>query len=367
MRKGHLYYAAIIAGAFVALTLAGCETADNDNPKPEAYVELGAYKGLEYTIPSGEVTQAEIDDELLYLASNFPVKNTVTNGVVELGDIVNIDYEGTLNGKAFDGGSAKGIDVQTEADEELGIRYDSGFEFEEHLIGAIIGNTINFDVVLPEDYDRDELAGKKVEFSVMINSVQRDGIPEVNDDFIAEISEGQYKTLDEYTVALKEQMEKENLELEESLVYTKLLDMATENAVLKKDLPSAYVEKKHRRLLENSMSMAGQYGVDFATFLNRYMNMSEEEYYAQADEYALKAAKQSLVVQLIAKAEGITVSDDELNAAADVYVEQYKYESRDAFLQETDMDDFREYILISKIQDMLYENAVIKYEDAGKN
>lgn len=351
MRKRSAYISVLLAGMCVAVTLTGCKKSGS-TPDPKEYIELGEYKGLEYIKGSGEVTDEEVEEEMIYLASNYASQETVSEGRVELGDVANIDYEGKLNGVAFDGGTAQGYDLTIGSN-----TFIDGFE--DGLIGAVIGESIDLNLTFPENYGSSELAGQDVVFTVKVNSVRRSVLPEITDEFIVEISEGQYNNVDEYKDALIEQMKAENLENLDALIYTDLRNMAVENATVIKDIPQEYIQAKVSRMLINAQDYAKAYGLDFESFLSQYMGMTKEEYNTQSIEYAKKAAKESLVIQAIADKEGITVTDDEFNEAVDNYVETYGYESRDEFMSSTNMDDFREYILISKVEEFLYDNAVI--------
>lgn len=350
MKKGCMVVASILMGTLV---LAGCGKVDNTNPNPSDYIELGQYKGLEYVMPSAEVSDGDIEDELNYLASGYATQETVTDGTVQNGDTVNIDYTGKKDGDAFEGGSAEGFDLSIGS----GVFIPG---FEEGLIGTSSGETVDLNLTFPEDYQAADLAGADVVFTVKINEIKRSKLPEINDAFIQEISQGQYSTLDEYKIALEEQMKVDNAEYAELQIYTDLMSMAVENATIKKDIPEEYVQTKVSRLLINSQQMAKEYGVDYETFLSQYMQMTPSEFNTQSVEYARTAAKQSLVLMAIANAENISVSDEELQQGIDEYVQQYGYASEEEFKASTNMDDFKEYILTSKVEEFLVQNAVIK-------
>ncbi len=353
MRKKHKHVVAIVAGTMVLTMFAGCGKADNTNPKPEEYIELGAYKGLTYEKSSGEVSEDDLQEELIYLASSFAEDEILTEGVVENGDVANIDYVGTLNGVAFDGGTASGYDLSIGSH-----TFIDGFE--AGLVGVAIGDTVDLNLTFPENYGAADLAGQAVVFKVTVNSVKRADIPDITDEFIKEISQGEYTNVEDYKAALEEQMKAENIEYENQQIYAQLLQMAVDNATVKKDIPQEYIQAKVNRMLINVQDYAKAYNLDVETFLSQQMGLTKDEYTEQSIEYAKNAAKQSLVIQAIANAENISISDDELQEAIDVYVQQYNYKNEEEFTSSTNMDDFKEYILTSKIEDFLYENASIK-------
>lgn len=355
MRKRHSYIAVLFAGMFATLTLVGCGKADNVNPKPEDYIQLGTYKGLEYVKPSGEVTEEDIQEELSLLASAYATEETLTEGKVESGDTANIDYEGKLDGVAFDGGTAAGYDLKIGSH-----NFIDGFE--DGLIGVSVGDTVDLNLTFPENYGSADLAGKSVVFTVKVNWITRTILPEITDELISEISQGQFDNVDAYKEMLVEQMKMDNEDYIESMIYNDLLDMAVENVTILKDIPQEYIQSKVSRMLVNAQDYAQAYGVDFETFVNEYMGMTKDEYNAQAIEYANGAAVKSLVIQAIAAAEGLSISDSEFEEAVNDYVSLYGYESAEQFKSETNMDDFKEYILTSKVEEFLYNNAVITEE-----
>ena len=176
------------------------EAPERPDYKALDYVTLGEYKGLEVTLESTEVTDEEIDQQVASNLSASDKLEEVKEGTVESGDVANIDYEGKLNGEAFEGGTDKGYDLTIGS----GTFIDG---FEDGLIGKKIGDTVDLNLTFPENYGSTELAGKDVVFTVTINSVKR--APELTDALVAEISD-EYKTVEEYRNSIKEQLETQN-------------------------------------------------------------------------------------------------------------------------------------------------------------
>ncbi len=184
-------------------------------------------------------------------------------------------------------------------------------------------------------------------------------VPEINDDFIRRISNGQFKDLAAYTAALEEQMISEYDEFYELQYYEDLWNLAVDNATIIRDFPSEYLQKKTERSVINARKYADSLDMSFDDFVEQKMGLTPEEFNRQAIEYAKVAAKESMVLAAIAKAEGITVTDEDIDAAIDEYVKMGAFESADAFKAEGEerMEELREYILTSKVQDFLAENA----------
>lgn len=350
MRKTKVMIASLVAINLLAMILTACGKEESSIPNPDEYITLGQYKGLEYDMTPTQITEDDIEEEMNFLASSYATSEVLTEGEVKEGDVANIDFEGKLDGVAFDGGTSKGYD--------LTIGSHSFIDgFEEGLVGVSIGDTVDLNLTFPENYGAANLAGKDVVFTVTVNSVKRDVLPEINDDFIKEISKNQYKTVEEYKIALQKQMAEDDAKNSELRALSELLKMAVANAKVNKDIPNAYIQSKVNRMLINVQDYAKTYNMDVDSFLEQYMGLSRSEYNAQSIEYAKEAAKQSLVIWAIAQKEDLLVTDEELNKAINEYIEQYGYKDEEDFRSKTDMNDFTEYILTSKVEDFLYENA----------
>ncbi len=205
-----------------------------------------------------------------------------------------------------------------------------------------------------EDAIRDEL-------DMLANAyAEPDGtVPEITDEFINEISDGQYKKVDEYEAALTEQMKSEYEEFYELQYYEDLWNLAVDNATVIKDFPREYLQKKTERSLISAQKYAKSLDMSFEDFVDQKMGLSVEEFNEQAIEYAKVAAKESMVLAAIAKAENITVSDEEVDKAIKEYVDLGAFESVEAFENEGPerLEELKEYILTSKVQDFLAEHA----------
>lgn len=345
---------AVMAAAAVACVLCACGK-DATAINAEDYIELGQYKELDYTKVKYEPSDEEIQDELNYLASAYADSIEITDGVVEDGDTVNIDYQGKKDGVPFEGGTYQGYD--------LVIGSGSFIEgFESGLIGAGINETLDLNLTFPEEYGEPSLAGQDVVFTVKVNSITRPQLPEMTDEFISEISEGQYSDVDSYLVALKQEMIDSFNQEAELTMYTDLLTKAVENATIKQDIPKDYIQNRIEIMMANTRTFADQMSMSTDDFIEQYMGMSREEYNTQMIDYANTAAKESLVVMAIANAEGLVITDEEFDDAVAEYVEMYEYENAEEFAKDQDMDQFREYLQTSKVQEYLVDNAVITME-----
>lgn len=340
----------VLASVGMVAILAGCNIGSSEID-PFDYVELGQYKGLSVPLQVHEVTDEEIQDEFNTLAAGYAEKETLTEGTVESGDTANIDYVGTLNGVAFNGGTASGYDLTIGSQ-----AFIAGFE--DGLIGVNAGETVDLPLRFPDDYFSSDLAGQDVIFKVTVNYITRTKLPEITDDFINEISGGQYDNVDAYTEALKQQIISEYEEMNELQYYEDLWNTAVDNATLIKDIPDEMVKENTSRIVLNAQEYAKSYGMSFGDFVEQHMGVARDQFTEQAVEFAKKAAKESLVLNAIAKKENITVSEEEIKKAIDEYIELGTYASEEEFRSLNDMKALEEYILTSKVEEFLAENAV---------
>ena len=184
-------------------------------------------------------------------------------------------------------------------------------------------------------------------------------VPEITDEFINRISEGQYKNVGEYEAALVDQMRSEYDEFYELQYYEDIWNQAVDNATVIRDFPKEYLQKKTERSIISARKYAQSLNMSFEDFVREKMGLTVDEFNAQAIEYAEVAAKESMVLEAIAKAENITVSDEEIEKAIKEYVDLGAFDSEEAFRNEGPerMEELREYILTSKVQDFLVKNA----------
>lgn len=335
----------------------GIEAVENilNSIDPDEYIELGQYKGLNVTRMPTRVTtediEAEFNENIEYLLKPEEVTD---RDEIKDGDTVNIDFTGKIDGEAFEGGSAQGYDLTIGSGSFIA-------GFEEGLIGKKVGEETSLDLTFPEDYPNDKgLEGKPVVFEVSVNSIKR--MPEPTDDNIKKATEGEFATVEEYKKSIKENLEKSAVDYADSAMYKDLWEQAVNNAKLKKDLPEELTRDKMDIIEENAKSYANMYGLDWEGYLSQVIGKTQGEFDSEAMEYAKKAAKESLVLLALAKAENIEVTQEEFDKAADEYVDLYNYGSVEEFLSSVDVDQFREYILTSKVQEFLADEANIKTE-----
>ncbi len=317
-------------------------------------VTLGEYKNL-----TVEIEKQTVTDEMVEARVNQDREKNArvidkTEGTVENGDVVNLDYAGSVDGVAFAGGTAEGQTL------EIGShQFIPGFE--EQMVGMAIGEEKDLEVTFPEQYHAAELAGKAAIFHVKVNSIQSKELPELDDDFAADVSD--FDTYAEYRESivkeLTERAEKNNTIMAENA----LIEKAVENAQM--DVPNGMVETQVDEMLrEMEMRMMYQ-GLRMEDYL-KYTGMTIEQYRASFADEALNRVKVELTLEAIRKAEGIEPTEDEVKVQIE---EQAKRLGREVEEFEKGLtDEQRGYLkdtaAIQKVVDMMREGATVNEKHA---
>lgn len=297
------------------------------------YVTLGEYKGIEVSL------EDYIDQYIQYSLQVNPAYEYITDRAVETGDIVNIDYEGKIDGVAFDGGTAQGTDLQIGSG-----TFIPGFE--EGLIGAKDGETLDVDVTFPEDYRGTDVAGKDAVFTITVNSIRVEKEAELTDEFVQGLGLD-CETVEEYRKYIYD----EAMETEAPIL---MLQNILENSQIK-DPPEAMVNRYYDRLLSDMSYRAMMYGYDLETFMT-LSNTSEE----QCMEAAREAAREIMVMKAIADAEGLVVTDEEMESEFAKDAEEMGYEDVEEYKEALDAKAYREYLLSDQIMEYLLKNGTVK-------
>lgn len=319
------------------------------------YVTLGEYKGLEVTLQSLEPSEEEIEAEIQSALSQNEKLEEMKEGTVENGDVANIDYEGKLDGEAFDGGTDKGYDLTIGSG-----TFISGFE--EGLVGKKIGETVDLNLTFPESYGSTELAGKDVVFTVTINSVKR--APELTDELAAEISD--YKTVEEYRSSIVDTLKEQKKTEQENAKINDLVGLAYQNATIN-DYPQEMIDYQLEKVTEYYKSYAEQSEMEYADFLEQQIGMTEEEFLSQMTETVKQTMASELVLRAIAETENVEVSDEEFRTSAEEYAAQMGMTDVDEFITQYGEGEIMASILQDKAVDILVENAVVKDPDASQD
>ena len=343
--KKHIRIAALVMA--LALLLAACGSKDNNSgsgtfDRSKDLDENGYWKGIkasEYVkvpeISQIQIKQTDIDTEIAYFLSAYPDTKQVTDAAVKDQDKVNIDYVGKINGVEFDGGSTNGAGT----DVQIGVTSYID-DFLEQLIGHFPGETFNREVTFPDPYENNpDLAGKDAVFTVTINYIKEDVLPEWNDEFVAKNLATYYgwSTTAEAENAIRGELAEEYLH---------------ENCAFLKDIPDVIIDYQINSALEYYKSYADAYGLDLDAFITAYFSKTLDEFKADYKETAKETAEFYLIYQAIAEKEGYVVSEDDLKA----YFKQMNSSADNP-------EDYSEY---EKAYGLPYLKAMVMYNNIGE-
>lgn len=280
--------------------------------RPE--IELGQYKGVEISKVDSEVTDADIEEELKKVQEQNSRIVTIEDRAVQDGDMTVIDFEGFIDGVAFDGGKGDNYPLTIGSHSFID-------NFEEQLIGMNIGDEKEVQVTFPDNYHAENLKGKPAVFKVKINEIKEKLLPDLDDDFASDVSD--FDTLDEY----KEELKKTIGEKKESEAKTKKQNEAVDKAVenSKMDIPSAMIDTQVQRMVEDFSQRLQQQGLTIEQYF-QYTGLTPDKIIGDMKPEAERRIKNSLVLTAVAKAENIEISDDEYEEELKKMAEAYHME-----------------------------------------
>lgn len=351
----------ILLGATAIVMLAGCGDKKYDNNSlsltdidVDYYVtELGDYSSLDVTAaPKEEITDATVDEYIDYLMNSRATAVKTEKTTVESGDIVNIDYVGTLNGVAFDGGTAQGYD--------LAIGSGSFIPgFEDGLIGAKVGDEVKLNLTFPEQYQSAELAGQDTVFTVKVNYISENKAPEFTDEFVTELGVDGVTTVAQFREYVFNKLDENATTTYETALKDSAMQVLLESSTLIDEYPETLLKYYQDQLKSADSAKATNYGMDVETYVKSAYAMTMDEYNTKIDDQAKLMVKDALVCAKIARLEGIEVTDKEYEQQIADDAVALGYSSVDDFKQNVKMDDYKNYLLELKVMDKLLENANI--------
>lgn len=332
---------ALVMGLCMTAALVGCGNGEIANDK----IRIKQYKGLEVTDMTMEVTDEQVEQSIQSTLQTLSTKTDITDRPAKEGDSVVIDYEGKLDGVAFDGGTA------TQQTVEIGAgMYVPGFE--EGIIGHNIGDTFDVNVTFPEQYT-EELAGKAVVFTMKLHSIQEVHVPELTKDLLPELSETA-KTIKEYKAEVRKQLEESNQASAESAKEQMIWEKLLENCVVEK-YPDGQVEEFVANVEAQLGEMAKQNNSTATEVFKQYYGMSPEE-------YVKNSVKMEYAIALIAEKENITLTAKEYEEGVAEQAMQQGYEDAEAFEKEVGRETIELMLLQPKVGKFLVENCKIVEE-----
>lgn len=316
--------------------------------KPE--VTLGEYKGLEVDKVSTRVTQKEIDAKIQEEAEKNARTITVEDRPVQDKDEIILDFEGFVDGEAFEGGKG----------ENYPLTIGSGSfipGFEEQLIGAEPEKEIEVKVTFPEDYHAEDLKGKDAVFKCTIHEIKAKEIPEIDDEFAAEVSE--FDTLDEYKADVKAKIKEQKAADGKRKKEDQAVEKAIANATM--EIPDAMVDTQARQMMDEFAQRIQAQGLTMDQYF-QFTGMDREKMMEEMKPQALKRIETRLVLEAVAKAENIEISDEKLDEELAKMAEAYKMEvdKLKEFMGDAEKKQMKEDMAVQEAVTFLAENAVEK-------
>ena len=316
--------------------------------KPE--VTLGEYKGLEVDKVSTRVTQKEVEAKIEEEAEKNARTVTVEDRAVQDGDEVILDFEGFVDGEAFEGGKG----------ENYPLTIGSGSfipGFEDQLVGAEAEKEVEVKVTFPEDYHAEELKGKEAVFKCTVHEIKAKELPEIDDEFAAEVSE--FDTLDEYKADVKAKIKEQKATDGKRKQEDQAVEQAIKNASY--EIPDAMVDTQISQMANDFAQRIQSQGLTMEQYY-QFTGMTEEKMNEEFKPQAVKRIETRLVLEAIAKAENIEISDEKLDEEIAKMAEAYKMEADKLkeFMGDAEKKQMKEDMAVQEAVTFLVENAVEK-------
>jgi trigger factor len=316
--------------------------------KPE--VTLGKYKGIEVEKADTTVTDEEVDAAINQERENNARTISVEDRAVKDGDMTVLDYEGFVDGVAFEGGKGENYPLTIGSN-----TFIPGFE--DGLIGAELNKEIEVNVTFPEDYQAEELAGKAAVFKCTVKEIKEKELPELDDEFASEVSE--FDTLAEYKEDVKKNLAEKKETEAKNEKEDKVVDAIIEDA--KMDIPEAMLTTQQRQLADDFAQRIQMQGISIDQYF-QFTGLTKEAFLEQLKPQAEKRIKSRLVLEAVAKAENFEASADDYEAELKKMAEAYQMEEDKIKEMIGDFEErsIKEDICIRKAVDFVVENAVEK-------
>ena len=313
--------------------------------KPE--VTLGEYKGVEVQKTKSEVTEEDIETEIKRAREKNSRLITVEDRGIEDGDQVTIDFDGSVDGKRFEGGKAE--------DYPLTIGSHTFIDnFEEQLIGKTTGEECEVNVTFPAEYHVEELKNKPAVFKVKVKEIQRKELPEANDEFASEVSD--FDTMEEYKKDLTEKLQAEKIEAAKTADEDKVVAKVIESATM--EIPDQMVEEQVNGMVNDYARRLESQGISFKQYVE-ITGMTAEKIGEQMKPQAIKRIQTRLVLEAVVKAENIQADDAAVEEQFDKMAEDFKMDKEQikGMFGEEQMAQLKEDLAVQKAIDFLVAEA----------
>lgn len=316
--------------------------------KPE--VTLGEYKGIEVEAEDTTVTDEDVQAELLNVQKQNARTVPVEDRAAQMDDEVTIDFEGFTDGVAFEGGKGENYQLKLGSHSFIDT-------FEDQIVGKNIGDEFDVNVTFPEEYQAEDLAGKPAVFKCKLNGIKETELPELDDEFASDVSE--FDTLDEYKEDLKKTLEVKKKDAAKREKESKVVDQVIKNASM--EIPQPMIETQKEQMMNEFAQQISYQGLSIEQYF-QFSGMSKEQFMETAEPEAIRRIKSRLVLEAIAQAENIEVSEDEVTAEITKMAETYQMEA-DKLIEmvgEEEKKAIKQDLAVQKAVDLITNAAVEK-------
>lgn len=316
--------------------------------KPE--VKLGQYKGVEVDKIDATVTDEDVEKDIAATQQKNARMIDVDDRAVQMGDIIKLDFKGSVDGVPFEGG--EGSDYTLEIGSNTFIP-----GFEDQLVGAEIGADVDVNVTFPEEYHAENLAGKAAVFACKVKEIQVKELPELDDDFAGEV--GDYETMDQYRADVRKKLEQAAENKAKVETENAVIEKVVENAEV--DVPAAMVEDQVNQQINEFAQRLQYQGMNLETYL-KYTGSTREIMAEQFRPQAEKQVRNSLVIEAVMKAEGIEATDEEVEFELVEMAKRYNMELDKVkeLLGDAEKENIKANLSMQNTVTMLANNAVVK-------
>lgn len=313
--------------------------------RPE--VTLGKYNGVTVTKIDTSVTDEEVDTEIETQRNANARTVTITDRAVKEGDTAVIDFEGFVDGVAFEGGKGENHPLEIGSHSFIDT-------FEDQLVGKNTGDEVEVNVTFPEQYQAQELAGKPATFKVKINEIRAKELPELNDEFVQDVSE--FDTMAEYREDVKKKLQerKENAAkgTKEDEAIQKIIDKS------KMEIPDAMIDMQAENMIEEFAQRISAQGMSFEQYL-QFSGMTVDKLKEQVRPEAVQRIQSSLVLEQIAKEENIVASDEDVDAEVEKMAAMYGMKAEDlkSYMGDSEKESMKRDIAVKKAVEFVMANV----------
>lgn len=348
--------AAMAAVVITAVVLVGCNNNTSsasiqvEKYNVDDYVTLGQYKDLEIEYDQSQmVSDEEVDDYIKQmLLSNITYEEIKDRDTIVKGDYINLDYEGKINGENFNGGTAKGQNIQVGS---------AGFiaGFEDQLVGKKTKTTFDINVRFPDTYQDKELAGKDAVFTITVNAINKKIEPVLNDEYVQKNS-AEAKTVAEYKQEIKNILQTQKEAMARQYKQYMAESQAIGNATVS-GYPKGMIEKMVGEYKDKVKEMAKEASKEYKDYITETFSLAETDFDSKLKEYMEQTAKLNLILEAIEKKENITMSDSEMEEAILKYARENGMETKEELFKTYQESEVKRYVQQMKVLDFIVDSA----------